>query len=1263
MALLVNDAYEQAQADLAEELETTPGAHLELAVANRRAPAGADQVTSDEWALLGLGAALVRVEPYDTACARNSTPVPARRRYRRVVGRASREKRERRQHAARTPGSRPLAQYNRTSLTALLAAASASPSAAGYLVTIGAAFHAVITRARDGRARATADAFAEIIDGVIDDDRRLATLISDAPLDARRGVVTRWHGELFRLIPGTWERPVSNIENAAHAAAAANRAVYERHGFGIGDIVELSLRYQDSCARRLANVWPDGDEPDLTQAEVNAGGHLESIEDVAARCRRPASARAALDWATRRPEELTFEPDHPSAAVFGPVLAVVGPDGRDAIPVGFFAEATATIVKELLHEAMADPDVATSFQDRTEDRVLHLLSVSSGEHHPHATVDGRHLTDFIKAGDGLYLAVASESAALYRAQSILESVVPGSTVTTSDDRTVEIEHDATVVRLLVAHGVDELFTTGSEEDAPVTVMLGEDLRWIVQTSERDDDLVTFLYDHQRPFEGFRFSFGPFDMWEQWRHNEGSTHRQGIAPTAIFFSPHSEAAEWEKHAQLVWLEQLLLDVSVPALPFWPKLTVADRDVTAIDPGEMVQLFCIPDPMPVAVRAHLQGPDPALVASIADVIQFKFARCGDALLDAARAAGRDTLLITVGIQRFDDGVSFAVHATPDLIAVGVDPRASQALHPDPKPLVDLLGAKLAAAVTDNESARVALEQRWAAVPPAITVDSYNLQQAARHLRPYQAPHPHFASDVSRRLGERLAAAGVRPGTWSGDAAKRFESETVHPILREMLEEGLSRFDRVTLLTIVGELLERAHSTRFQEDAEQARRATLPVDADDLVATVHRSRTELNASSRTLALLVEELMRSGVAGGGRPHHFDLSELIAIAEAVLASGLRSESLHHATQDATITVDDAYEISVDTRAGPSVDVEAFQRAQAAVTIGRRPQPLRQGRRPNLTDALPDLAPVDQSLESSLGFGVDELLDTLDALIGWDVADAAPVAVVERTEVVRAAVALRNADEAAVDAAVSFLQLSADRLGAGDLEHWELDRRAVRLATSPIVTIDDDCVMVLPWTAWGSRRVLVNHLGDGRLPWPMNSLPQPVRTALERYRQRRNTDLEKEVVDALSAAGFVVRGNLKKPALIGLTSDPGEIDAICIDSAQARIWVLEAKDPVMALSPHQMRNNVESFHAPDGYVAKLKKKTAAVAADAAAVAATLGAPTAAGPWDVVGMMVTRRIEPAAFHTAPQVPFCLSRDVAAIVSDGSTPEAGYVQVRH
>lgn len=43
MALLVNDAYEQAQADLAEELETTPGAHLELAVANRRAPAGADR--------------------------------------------------------------------------------------------------------------------------------------------------------------------------------------------------------------------------------------------------------------------------------------------------------------------------------------------------------------------------------------------------------------------------------------------------------------------------------------------------------------------------------------------------------------------------------------------------------------------------------------------------------------------------------------------------------------------------------------------------------------------------------------------------------------------------------------------------------------------------------------------------------------------------------------------------------------------------------------------------------------------------------------------------------------------------------------------------------------------------------------------------------------------------------------------------------------------------------------------------------------------
>jgi hypothetical protein len=93
-----------------------------------------------------------------------------------------------------------------------------------------------------------------------------------------------------------------------------------------------------------------------------------------------------------------------------------------------------------------------------------------------------------------------------------------------------------------------------------------------------------------------------------------------------------------------------------------------------------------------------------------------------------------------------------------------------------------------------------------------------------------------------------------------------------------------------------------------------------------------------------------------------------------------------------------------------------------------------------------------------------------------------------------------------------------------------------------------------------------------------------------------------------------------------------------------------------------MRNNVESFHAAEGYVAKLKKKTAAVAADAAAVAAALGAATAAGPWEVVGMMVTRRVEPAAFHTSPQVAFCLSRDVAAIVSDGSTPSAGFVEVR-
>jgi len=1176
----------------------------------------------------------------------------------RLMGRSRQRKLERRRLQAQPTGTGAVAKFNRQSLFALLDAASASPTAAALLATLGTAFHAAITRPREGRATAGAADLKSIVDRIHGEDRRLLSLLDYKPLDPRRDVVARWGRELFRLVPGTWERPVSVVQQARFAANVVDPALIERHGFGIFDLVELSLRYQDSCCQRLQHAWPADPDPGVTAAEVDAAATFAPISEIAERCRRPTRARAALRWASRSPKEMSFDVDQMSDAYFGPILAVDADDGLRALPVGFFAEATSTIVMALVREAVADPAVEAAWNEAAAAFVRRLLFFAEGRTYSDVRVDGHDLAALMECADGLYLAVAvaSPTVAVGNALERLASVGPCSTLTVGPGGTVTIPERGTVVRLAVAVGPHEVVHMAAHDDAPATVVLAEDLRWIMQTAEREDDLATFLYDLQRPYEGTRFGFGVFGMWEQWRRNDGSFHRHGLAPNAMFFAPHGEAEEWERHATDRRLEDILLALDLPDLAYWPKVVRSDDgEIVLVDPENLAHIRVLDSPVPTGIRAFAVAQRPEAVENIAAVIHWKLARCGEPVADAASSGGWATLRINVGEQPLGSP-TIEVRRNEGVIIVLVDPGAAEALHADAHGVISDLGAHLAAAITSEPSDRDALSAAWDALPDAVTVDAFNLLQKATALPHHESPHPHFASEVARLLGAALMERGIQPGTWVGDEAKRFESETIHPIIREMLICAIQAVDRDAVIERALIRLERVHATRFSEEAEQARRSRLPVAASQVADVLARTRNELNSAARTLGLLIEEALLVPSTDGPEPGHLDMSELVARAEAVLASGLRSEGLHHATQTVTLTLDDSYEISVDTGPGPNVDLDAFFRAQAATTVSSSPGALRTERRPDLVEALPKLRAIDDALLSTLKFGMDDLLDTLDAVTGWEVTDHQPIAATSLEEIVAAAVSVRDGDPSRMRAAAEFLLLTNEALGAEDLEHWELDRRAVRLATRPLVALNDR-VITAPWTAAASRKVLTNHLSDGRLPWPFASLPNAVRSALESYRSQRNIALERKVLEVLERLGHLTLGNIKKPKVLGLTSLPGEIDALCVDEGRRRIWVLEVKDPVMALSPHQVRNNVESFHERGAYVDKLLKKVEAIGANAPRVAKSLGAATPEGGWDVQGLMVTRRVEPAAYHRNPRVPFCTVDRVALTIESEELPPLG------
>ena len=148
-----------------------------------------------------------------------------------------------------------LASYERESLLQLLEAAASSPGAFHRQPSIEYALSLAFARHHVGGNVAITDDLPTILDAAVASMPQLAGLEDWVPLDPRLPVAVRWHGELLRLHPGAQERPVANIRRARLVAAATDDALRAQLGFGIDDLLDVSLRYTDEVVRRSAPTW------------------------------------------------------------------------------------------------------------------------------------------------------------------------------------------------------------------------------------------------------------------------------------------------------------------------------------------------------------------------------------------------------------------------------------------------------------------------------------------------------------------------------------------------------------------------------------------------------------------------------------------------------------------------------------------------------------------------------------------------------------------------------------------------------------------------------------------------------------------------------------------------------------------------------------------------------------------------------------------------------------------------------------------------
>lgn len=1174
------------------------------------------------------------------------------------------------------PFAAAVAPFMSASLLPVFEAAAASPTAAHRGLSIASLLNAVVRHRPHGTRQATAADLPTMLQGLPD----LSGQEDFAPYDARDEVLVRWGDELFRVLAGSLERPSARLNQQALLAAAIDPVLVPRLGFGLGDVGELILRRVDDVARALAVHWPTGpaatpgDPASITEAEIEAARNLPLFDDLPDRCSHPDRAMAAATCYTMALRDLA-PPSAYSPATFGTAIASRSRGRVRPLPAAYLVEALPVIGRELAGQAAAaDPAAQKAFTDSVWIRVANRFKGSaqliggpvrmgsSSPLHSFVIHNGRQVIALnVVAG----LTPETFSSRLQAGDEALRRVVPDVGFTTAASSHT-LPNDAQIVRAhVIAWPHPEFFL-----DAQYPVLTLEDLEWILYTARQaSEDLWYFLRDLANPVGvESMFAWDMIDRWEVWRE-EKSFYRGGTPLNHLMFAPHQAVEEWRESATTAPIERALLALGLRPLRDWPVVVPDHRNGTEVADLSVDEVWqVLPLPVPAAVaKTDPSGPRErgSDLWRFAVSVAWKLDRCAEAFQVAATMSEITSLRVVFTFREREDGPPLTVeHVGDSVIAIGWDTRLQAALAEDSFS-VERLAGELVAEVL-HPSTRTAFVQAWEAAPPGIRVDGFRLKQQVHWLPDPIVAHDSVRADVLRGLGEFLAAEGVESGLLEGADATQFESRTVFPWLMARLHEAIAGLSADALLEFALGQLERVQHQRSMRNMRLGWELGFPTASDS-----NRSDDIARVSEqiRVISLIVEEVLAHPPVGDGAVDAATWIEVISVADLCFSSCIRSATIHNHLTRTAARVTNNYEVQTLLSDEPTdIDYVRYQRLRSKHTLPA-PIPIATGQTsapdddeqpsPPISERVPRLAPIDTVLRSTLGFGIDAMLGLLQVATQWEASQQRPATLTTPTALVDECVRLvAGVERIEFATALEWLTLRGQDLAADVIPHWETERRAKRVLTSPFVASNDK-VWILPWTTEAACKIFVNYLSDGRLPRPQVALPGVVNTVLNQFRQEQNRDAERECTAALGIPGLVVRSGVKpeKKVHYGITQLSGEIDTLCVDPARSRIWVIEVKDSYTPYSSHQVRQLVDRFNKSGKYVDRLLAKVSDIEESASSLATALKVPESDRQWVVLGLMVTRHLEPAALTVDAKVPYCILADVLEVVTQDTAPGPG------
>jgi len=806
-----------------------------------------------------------------------------------------------------------------------------------------------------------------------------------------------------------------------------------------------------------------------------------------------------------------------------------------------------------------------------------------------------------------------------------------------------------------------------------------------------------------------------DLWRHWRRF-GVINPTGTDGLAILVDPTPDDDAWVTSAAWEPIEAVLTAVGLPSVSDWYSSGLdTPSQATLWTADRQACLVCSEPPLVVATQLNLEmtalGLDPAFAVGVADGILLTAARSpavASALtMPDARPMSVSVRLTTArppGGNEKRVGIGCATQDSPQpVMDLLLRSDWLELLAADPLSAHRVLGEALvhcAARLRDTDpgdarwsAIREAFLVAWEGAPPIAMLDFEQTTLTYRAKGRVSLPRSAASrARASRALFREILRRALPTGCWSGEEAVRLCKSEIIPAVESALTEQLAGWSPDAVLAVAEHLNDAfAERARAAVELERALAAPWAKTWRELALEA----PEAAEQTRPLELLLELLIANPPAGTLLPDRFDLAEATDLAGLAIETALALSGAERGLNGLVVVVGEGGYVSV--LSGPNsgaeatdaprreaplrFDVPGYLAADRAHRFRTRPEaeegpgseshvhldadrsrtsepfhPLSE-----LSNVPRSLLGADGALRTSWGTGIDGFNAVLGTAVTWGHGDD-HVVTASRDELRDAAVSWSSLPLTEIEAALSRLVLDGESLRTERIHYWEQEHRLHRLAIQPLPLLADRLIL-MPWRIFATQGTFAGYMQDGRLPWHPAYLPRSVTNAFNRYRQIANRELEREAAAVARSLSLPYQPNIEPhhAAVAGLQL-PGELDLLVADPVRGRLWVCEVKDVYAAVSQHTLRARIDKFQNPrNGHVGQLTRLVQAVSARTDAAARLLSVHPADRGWKVLPLMVTRRVEPAAFVEGAAVTFTVIDDLARILQADEGPRGGHVPI--